>query len=252
MERDRGARDHQLELIGLRGGACGLAMREIDRRRQEEHGSEQETAPGMHGRIIVGARVNAQGREVSPSQSVAPRSGFTLILEVAPMELTPELARLKRDMLLEILASEDPAMLSIAKACPEDQVAWTPDDPRLMPFGKLVLHAGGAGWFWLQIVQGKAPKAGEAVQPATKAELVRKLETMQQRIYEGVSELTDDQLTGLAEFASMKLPGIDLLMMHPWHMCHHRGQLTIYLRQMGARVPSVYGPTAEDRTGDVV
>jgi len=32
------------------------------------------------------------------------------------------------------------------------------------------------------------------------------------------------------------------------HMIHHRGQLTVYLRQVGAAVPALYGPSA-DETG---
>jgi uncharacterized damage-inducible protein DinB len=31
------------------------------------------------------------------------------------------------------------------------------------------------------------------------------------------------------------------------HWAHHRGQLTVYLRLLGARVPSVYGPSADDQ-----
>jgi uncharacterized damage-inducible protein DinB len=27
---------------------------------------------------------------------------------------------------------------------------------------------------------------------------------------------------------------------------HHRGQLTVYLRMAGGRLPSVYGPTADE------
>ena len=27
---------------------------------------------------------------------------------------------------------------------------------------------------------------------------------------------------------------------------HHRGQLSTYLRPMGAKVPSIYGPSADD------
>jgi len=30
------------------------------------------------------------------------------------------------------------------------------------------------------------------------------------------------------------------------HWYHHRGQLTVYLRQTGALVPSVYGPSADE------
>jgi hypothetical protein len=32
------------------------------------------------------------------------------------------------------------------------------------------------------------------------------------------------------------------------HLAHHRGQLTVYLRLNGNVVPSVYGPSADDRT----
>ena len=30
------------------------------------------------------------------------------------------------------------------------------------------------------------------------------------------------------------------------HMIHHRGQLSVYLRLLGARVPGVYGPSADE------
>jgi uncharacterized damage-inducible protein DinB len=31
------------------------------------------------------------------------------------------------------------------------------------------------------------------------------------------------------------------------HMVHHRGQLTVYLRLNGIPVPSIYGPSADER-----
>ena len=31
------------------------------------------------------------------------------------------------------------------------------------------------------------------------------------------------------------------------HLAHHRGQLTVYMRLNGNKVPSVYGPSADDR-----
>ena len=30
------------------------------------------------------------------------------------------------------------------------------------------------------------------------------------------------------------------------HWTHHRGQMTVYLRLMGAKVPALYGPSADD------
>jgi len=31
------------------------------------------------------------------------------------------------------------------------------------------------------------------------------------------------------------------------HAIHHRGQLSVYLRQTGSKVPSIYGPSADER-----
>jgi uncharacterized damage-inducible protein DinB len=31
------------------------------------------------------------------------------------------------------------------------------------------------------------------------------------------------------------------------HLCHHRGQLTVYLRLLDVPIPSIYGPTADEK-----
>jgi uncharacterized damage-inducible protein DinB len=33
------------------------------------------------------------------------------------------------------------------------------------------------------------------------------------------------------------------------HMAHHRGQLTVYLRLYDAKVPAIYGPSADKGKG---
>jgi uncharacterized damage-inducible protein DinB len=45
----------------------------------------------------------------------------------------------------------------------------------------------------------------------------------------------------------MALPVAALLrsiMLNHWY--HHRGQLSVYLRQVGSQVPSIYGPSADE------
>jgi uncharacterized damage-inducible protein DinB len=34
------------------------------------------------------------------------------------------------------------------------------------------------------------------------------------------------------------------------HWAHHRGQMTVYLRLMGAKVPAIYGPSADENSFD--
>ena len=36
---------------------------------------------------------------------------------------------------------------------------------------------------------------------------------------------------------------------HINHLCHHRGQLTVYLRLLDVPIPSIYGPTADEKWG---
>lgn len=35
---------------------------------------------------------------------------------------------------------------------------------------------------------------------------------------------------------------------HIGHLSHHRGQLTVYLRLLDVPIPSIYGPTADERS----
>ena len=47
-------------------------------------------------------------------------------------------------------------------------------------------------------------------------------------------------------YGKMKLPRLQVLHLMLRHEIHHRGQLTVYLRLAGGRVPGVYGPSADD------
>jgi uncharacterized damage-inducible protein DinB len=45
----------------------------------------------------------------------------------------------------------------------------------------------------------------------------------------------------------MEAPRSDLAWMLFFDSIHHRGQLSTYLRPMGGKVPSIYGPSADDQ-----
>jgi len=46
----------------------------------------------------------------------------------------------------------------------------------------------------------------------------------------------------------MSLPRRVLVRQHINHLIHHRGQLTVYLRLRDVPIPSIYGPTADERS----
>lgn len=57
-----------------------------------------------------------------------------------------------------------------------------------------------------------------------------------------VSGLAADQLTRIVDFRGMfQLPAVMYLGFVVQHSIHHRGQLSMYLRPIGAKVPAMYG-----------
>ena len=86
--------------------------------------------------------------------------------------------------------------------------------------------------------------------PATLAEIMAAFEKGREQIVALVAA-KDDHLTGSVAFPTaprtigdMPLP--NFLWMTLCDQIHHRGQLSVYLRMAGGRLPSIYGPTADE------
>ncbi len=57
-----------------------------------------------------------------------------------------------------------------------------------------------------------------------------------------LAQLTGEQLSKIIDFRGMfQLPAVVYLRFVQGHSIHHRGQLSMYLRPMGAKVPAIYG-----------
>jgi uncharacterized damage-inducible protein DinB len=66
-----------------------------------------------------------------------------------------------------------------------------------------------------------------------------------------VRSMSDEELNSTATFfVAPKTPGEvpkrQLLTFFLFDSIHHRGQMTVYLRIVGSKVPSIYGPTADE------
>ena len=60
--------------------------------------------------------------------------------------------------------------------------------------------------------------------------------------FEKLTKLSNDQLLKIIDFRGMfQLPAVMYLNFLLNHSIHHRGQLSMYLRPMGAQVPAIYG-----------
>lgn len=96
---------------------------------------------------------------------------------------------------------------------------------------------------------GPGPAAPTA--PETLDEILDAYEQAHVKTVATINDMTDEQLHETTKFfIAPKTMGdvrrIDFLQMLLADMIHHRGQFSIYLRMADAKVPSIYGPTADE------
>lgn len=88
--------------------------------------------------------------------------------------------------------------------------------------------------------------------PATMDEVVATLDQMQKSVVQTVRNMSDEQLaTETVAFPSgpgqMGYPSkLEFLWFVLSDQIHHRGQFSIYLRMADGKVPSIYGPSADE------
>ena len=162
------------------------------------------------------------------------------------------------ELLLAELDREVPRSRRALEEAPAGKYDWKPHD-KSMIFGYLAnMVATMPSWMAMGITQSELDVA-----PASGSTMSReKLET---------SEALVKALDKSAGEARAALQGTnDDFLMTPWkllargqvvqetprwvmiqdtlnHWAHHRGQMTVYLRLLGATVPSIYGPSADDK-----
>ncbi len=56
----------------------------------------------------------------------------------------------------------------------------------------------------------------------------------------------DDSLSEMVNVFGMTMPKAATLSLLIKHIIHHRGQMTVLMRQAGVRVPGIYGPAREE------
>jgi uncharacterized damage-inducible protein DinB len=93
---------------------------------------------------------------------------------------------------------------------------------------------------------GKAPAA-----PDSWDEILSALEKAHSEFAELIKGLSENELNEkVTFFVAQKTPGPVGRMDFAWFLLHdqihHRGQFSIYLRMAGGKVPSIYGPTADE------
>jgi uncharacterized damage-inducible protein DinB len=63
-----------------------------------------------------------------------------------------------------------------------------------------------------------------------------------------LEQLNEKDLQKTVTFAGATFVADEFLLMMIHDQIHHRGQFTVYMRMAGGQVPSIYGPSADDKS----
>jgi uncharacterized damage-inducible protein DinB len=152
------------------------------------------------------------------------------------------------------LAQEAAPTRRLLERIPDAQLAWKPH-PKSMSLGELAHHIASLPYGISELLKELdtevpvVPLRGDV----PSAEL---LKTLDESVAFAVARLKGWGDEGLAANWRMTRGGETLmelpraamvrsLMLNHWY--HHRGQLTVYLRELDVPLPSLYGPTADEK-----
>jgi uncharacterized damage-inducible protein DinB len=156
-----------------------------------------------------------------------------------------------RDQIVDEFQREGAITLNVFKAIPSAKMEFKPH-PKSMGFGELAWHIPSTeSWFIYSIASGAFERAKHEdfpkERPSSTEDLVRVYEKLTTQRVNDLKRLNAEQLGKEIDFMGIaKLPAIAYMRWCLSHAIHHRGQLSVYLRLVEAKVPSIYGPSADD------
>ena len=139
---------------------------------------------------------------------------------------------------------------------PEGKYDWKPHE-KSMIFGYLAnMVATIPTWLAMEVNQAEldvAPAQSnmERKRLDTSEELLKALDKAAADARSALEGTTDEHLMTSWRLLArgqvvMELPRYVFIQDTINHWAHHRGQMTVYLRLLGAKVPAIYGPSADD------
>jgi uncharacterized damage-inducible protein DinB len=213
---------------------------------------KKKAKAGKSSRVAKASRVAKRSKpkaKKSPGAAARRRPGIMRHSREG-MRAGSENAALKRAY-LDRLGSEVPTTLKVMRALPDHAADFQPHEKSKSALN--LLHTFCVeNWGAILSTKGELPIPPKFPPPSpTLGEEIAVYERGARELVAAVEAMPDSRLSetvmffsGPGKMAPMKV--IDVL----WYMLldsiHHRGQLSVYVRQAGGKVPSIYGPTADE------
>jgi uncharacterized damage-inducible protein DinB len=158
------------------------------------------------------------------------------------------------DGMLQELQQEAETTRRVLERVPGSQLAWQPHE-KARTLGQLALHVAIVPGGVAELIASPSPAQAPTFTDPSPESASELLPALDQSIAKAKQVLGGmDDATLMAKWRMMQgerelfeVPRVALLrsiMLNHWY--HHRGQLTVYLRELDVPVPSIYGPSADE------
>ena len=158
------------------------------------------------------------------------------------------------DGMLQELDQEAATTRRVLERVPNEHLTWRPHE-KARTLGELALHVATVPGAVAELVAAQSPVQAPQFkdpQPQNASELVPTLDDSIAKARKALGGMSDSDLMStwrmmLGEREIFAIPRIAMLrtvMLNHWY--HHRGQLSVYLRQLDVPIPSIYGPSADE------
>ncbi len=162
--------------------------------------------------------------------------------------MQPDQATVVLNFLLPTVEREHATTAKVLAAVPADGKDYCPD-ARSMKALDLAWHlASSEQYFMTGVVEGEFPSGLDRPESAHTPEgIVAWYKEQSAANHSRLKAMSGDDLVRIVSFhGKWPMPALGFLQLMLQHSAHHRGQLSSYLRPMGAKVPSIYGPSGDE------
>jgi len=151
--------------------------------------------------------------------------------------------------LLTLLRKETATTLRVMRAFPVDQATFKPhersnDALGLMKTFVFEMDLARAHVFDVELDKDRF----KTYAPESVDQVITDFETQAKDAENRLESAEESLLSGDASFAGITFQKDAFLLMMICDQIHHRGQLSVYVRMAGGKVPSIYGPSADDES----
>jgi uncharacterized damage-inducible protein DinB len=135
------------------------------------------------------------------------------------------------------------------RALPQDKFDYTPHE-KSQSAARIILTVVGETQACIGLIDTGVLTFSDAP-PAGPAQLIENFESIYNRLTDRIKAMSeaDWMKPGVFKMGDIVLreqPTGNFLWLFFFDAIHHRGQLSTYIRPMGGKVPSIYGPSGDD------